>query len=233
MNIHWFQHVPFEGLGCIEPWLVENGHAISCTRLWADDSFPQISNQRIFSDIDGLIVMGGPMGVYDDERYAWLADEKAFIKQIIDQGKPVLGICLGAQLIADVLGSKVWKNDPKEIGFYECSASVSLASNAWNFPTEFMSFHWHGDTFGIPDGAVHLASSEACENQAFVYNDNVLALQFHLETTEESLMALYENCSGEIGEGPFFQTLEEMQEKLPNLGTCNALMFDVLKQLFG
>ncbi len=261
MNIHWLQHVPFEGLGCIEPWLTENGHAVSCTRLWADDSFPQVSNQfvgqgslyseslnpphgqehtrsrireacpTIFSDIDGLIIMGGPMGITDDEQHPWLVAEKTFIKEIIDQNKPVLGICLGAQLIADVLGSKVWKNDPKEIGFFPMSGKK--VSSVWKLPDEFLAFHWHGDTFGIPEGAVHIASSEATENQAFVYNDNVLALQFHLETTEESLLALYENGSDEIGEGPFFQSLEKMTENFPMLGNCNALMKDLLGKLFG
>jgi GMP synthase (glutamine-hydrolysing) len=262
MNIHWLQHVPFEGLGCIEPWLAENGHAVSCTRLWADEKVPNTGN------VDGLIVMGGPMGVYDDDQHPWLSAEKAFIKEIIDQNKPVLGICLGAQLIADVLGSNVWKNDQKEIGFFpletktrEAGAIVTatkqsevamvgtsesdfsnlwkskasrhaMASNAWKLPDEFMAFHWHGDTFGIPDGAVHLASSEATDNQAFIYNDNVFALQFHLETTEESLMDLYENGSAEIEEGPTFQCLEEMQENFPTLGTCNALMETLLEKLF-
>jgi len=224
MNIHWLQHVPFEGLGCIEPWLAENGHAVSCTRLWADEKVPNLGN------VDGLIIMGGPMGICDDEQHPWLAAEKTFIKQIIDQSKPVLGICLGAQLIADVLGSKVWKNDPKEIGFFPI---IGTSENNFSKPWKNqMVFHWHGDTFGIPEGAVRLASSEACENQAFVYNDNVLALQFHLETTEESLMALYENGSDEIGEGPFFQPLEKMKENFPMLGNCNALMKPLLEKLF-
>ncbi len=141
MNIHWLQHVPFEGLGCIEPWLAENGHDVTCTRLWAGDVFPNLGK------IDGLIVMGGPMGVYDDAEYPWLAAEKAFIKQTIDQNKPVLGICLGAQLIADVLGStrpegerpracgavtegsgNVWKNDQKEIGFFQSLESNCVAA---------------------------------------------------------------------------------------------------------
>jgi len=245
MNIHWLQHVPFEGLGCIEPWLAENGHAVTCTRLWADEKVPSLGT------VDGLIVMGGPMGVYDEEQYPWLTAEKTFIKQIIDRNKPVLGICLGAQLIADVLGSNVWKNDQKEIGFFpletkmrEAAAIVAATEQSeeaiiGNSESDFSKpwknqtvFHWHGDTFGIPDGAVHLASSEATENQAFLYKDNVLALQFHLETTEESLMSLYENCSDEIGEGPFLQTLEEMEGTFPRLGKCNALMKTLLKQLF-
>ena len=224
MRIHWIQHVAFEGLGCIGPWLEQNGHEVTCSRLWAGEEFPMSGN------IDGLVVMGGPMGVYDEAIYPWLAAEKSFIKQMIDQEKPVLGICLGAQLIAEVLGSKVWKNDHKEIGFFPMVGKPPI------LPTEFTAFHWHGDTFGIPAGAVRLASSEATENQAFLYKDNVLALQFHLETTEASLMQLYENATGELTDAPFIQTLEKATAlRLASgdvLRCCNDLMYKLLKQLF-
>lgn len=249
MTIHWLQHVDFEGLGCIESWLEENGHSVFCTRLWAGDEFPDIGQ------IDGLIVMGGPMGIHDDEQYPWLRAEKAFIKDVIAQNKPVLGICLGAQLIADVLGSNVWKNEHKEIGFFPISGkqlrcgtalrdawasffpnlgnanlkSGTAGSKPWKNQTVF---HWHGDTFDIPEGAVRLASSEATKNQAFLYKDNVLALQFHLETTEESLLLLYDNAKDEIADAPFIQALEKMRPFFPTLGKANELMFALLKQLF-
>ena len=220
MRAHYLQHVPFEGLGCIGPWLAANGHTVTCTRFWAGDALPATET------VDGLIVMGGPMGVYDAALYSWMAAEKAFIKKIIAQNKPVLGICLGAQLIAEVLGAKVWKNNQREIGFFPVTGDGKI------FPPEFTAFHWHGDTFGIPAGAKHLASSAATENQAFIYKDNVLALQFHLETTEASLMSLCENCQGEIADGPFIQTLEKMEASLPMLGKANALMHGLLARLF-
>lgn len=220
MKIHWLQHVPFEGLGCIDPWLAENRHTAACARLWAGDRLPDVGI------VDGLIVMGGPMGVYDEAVYPWLAEEKSFIKQIIAQNKPVLGICLGAQLIAEVLGATVKKNSQREIGFFPVTGDGKI------FPAEFMAFHWHGDTFGIPDDAVHLAASAACKNQAFIYKTNVLALQFHLETTEESLMALYKNCRDEITDGPFIQTMEKMRPFFPMLEKANARMFNLLKRLF-
>jgi GMP synthase-like glutamine amidotransferase len=268
MHIHWIQHVSFEGLGCIEPWLAENGHEVTCTRLWAGEAPPQVSNQlagqaSLYSeslclscnqdhtrsrireagptiktqqfghDIDGLIVMGGPMGVYDEAVYPWLADEKIFIKQIIDQNKPVLGICLGAQLIADVLGAEVRSAGNKEIGFFPIIGNPEHEfSKPWKTGTVF---HWHGDTFGIPDGAVHLASSAATKNQAFLFKDNVLALQFHLETTEESLMSLYENAKDEIVEAPFIQTLEATALRLAKgdpLADANMLMRGLLGRLF-
>jgi GMP synthase-like glutamine amidotransferase len=224
MNIHWIQHVPFEGLGCIAPWLIERGYALTCTRLWADDSFPEIGS------VNGLIVMGGPMGVYDEDQFSWLAAEKAFIREAIDQQKPVLGICLGAQLIAEGLGSGVWKNRQKEIGFFP------LRGDGVIFPAEFSAFHWHGDTFGIPDGAVRLASSAATENQAFIYKNNVLGLQFHLETTQESLQSLYSHCSGEITDAPFIQTLEKAAAVRIADGDlllpANSLMRKCLNHLF-
>lgn len=232
MNVHWIQHVEFEGLGCIGPWLEENGHSVSCTRLWAGESFPlrHGSGQATLGNVDGLIVMGGPMSIYDDDQFPWLAAEKAFIKDVIRQDRPVLGICLGAQLIADVLGSNVWKNRQKEIGFFPIlGTSENEISKPWKNQTVF---HWHGDTFDVPEGAVRLASSEATQNQAFLYKNNVLALQFHLETTEESLLALYENASDEIENAPFIQTLEKMKPFFPSLGTANRLMSEVLDHLF-
>lgn len=266
MNIHWLQHVEFEGLGCIEPWLEENGHDVSCTRLWAGDSLPPLGKEEqaltqsvpMGGKIDGLIVMGGPMGITDDEQYPWLPAEKTFIKEAIDQELPVLGICLGAQLIADVLGSRVWKNEHKEIGFFpiigkqlRCGTALrdawasffpnlgkpnlksgTAGSKHWKNQTVF---HWHGDTFDIPDGAVRLASSEATENQAFLYKENVLALQFHLETTEESLLQLYKNASDEIEDAPFIQPLEANALRLANenvLTPCNDLMRKLLGRLF-
>ncbi|MDH3345907.1 MAG: type 1 glutamine amidotransferase [Kiritimatiellaceae bacterium] len=234
MKIHWLQHVEFEGLGCIEPWLTANGHTVTCTRLWAGEHFSSIGT------VDGLIIMGGPMGISDDEQHPWLAAEKVFIKEVIDQNRPVLGICLGAQLIADSLGAKVWRNKQKEIGFFpihgiDRAGFQADASKNRIFPDELMAFHWHGDTFNIPDGAVRLASSEATKNQAFLYRDNVLALQFHLETTEESLQTLYKNCADEITSGPFIQSLEATALQLANedlLQPCNDLMRQLLGRLF-
>jgi len=171
------------------------------------------------------------MGIHDDEQHPWLRAERTFIKDVIAQNKPVLGICLGAQLIADVLGSNVLKNEHKEIGFFPLSGNFDHEiSNGWKNQTVF---HWHGDTFDIPDGAVHLASSEATGNQAFLYKDNVLAVQFHLETTEESLLLLYDNAKDEIADAPFIQTLEKMRPFFPTLGNANELLNTVLESLFG
>ena len=147
------------------------------------------------------------MGVYDELRYPWLTVEKDVIERTIRSGKLVLGICLGAQLIADVLGARVYAAPHKEIGWFpvERTEAASTTKIGDALPQTIEAFHWHGDTFDLPFGAVHLASSLACENQAFVYQNRVLALQYHLETTRTSAEALIENCAHELVDGPYVQ----------------------------
>jgi len=225
MNIHWIQHVPFEGLASIEPMLLEQGHAIQCTRLYKDEKFPAVS------EIDWLIVMGGPMGIYDDEQYAWLAREKRFIEQVIQAKKKVLGICLGAQLIADVLGAKVYKNVYREIGWFAIDRTTESTPLDTVLPDHVEAFHWHGDTFDIPDGAVRLAASEACANQGFIYTDRVIGFQFHLETTLQSATALIEHCGNELDGSKYVQTSEQILAYPDRFVKINHLMVDILTYL--
>ena len=222
MRLRWLQHVPFEGLGCIKEWAEAQDAEISCTRLYAGDPLP---DTEIF---DWLVVMGGPMGIYDHDEHPWLVAEKDFIRQSIRAGKTVLGICLGAQLIADVLGARVYPGPQKEIGWFP----IQRAEGAPDLLPEALTvFHWHGDTFDTPDGAIHLAASESCQNQGFVYNGRVVALQFHMETTVESMEALIENCADELVDAPFIQTAEQMQTGSGNIGNINAAMKYLLDQL--
>lgn len=185
MNIHYLQHVPFEGLGYIETWLIENNHEISLTRFYEPDySLPSAS------EIDALIVMGGPMGVYDTEKHHWLEEEKALIKACLQAGKKVLGICLGAQLIADCLGAHINTAPHKEIGWFPVIPTEDSKEQSWLyelFQQNPVVFHWHGDRFEIPAGCLNLLSSEANTNQAFSYDENVIGLQFHLEVTAETI----------------------------------------------
>lgn len=206
MKLHWIQHVPFEGLGYIEKIAAMKGCDISVSRLYEKEySFPEPEN------IDILVVMGGPMGVYDTDIYPWLKPEKEFIKKAVDSGAKILGICLGAQLIADVLGAAVTKNHEKEIGWFRLSPVKGYTGKlAGIFDDCPEVFHWHGDTFGIPEGAEHVCSSDACENQAFEYKGKVFGLQFHLETTPDSAKDLIENCRDEIVEGRKFIQTESM-----------------------
>ena len=222
MKLHWLQHVPFEGLGTIEEWASAQGAELSRTRLFAGEQLPEIRT------VDWLIVMGGPMGIHDHGEYPWLVEEKEFIKAAIDAGKTVLGICLGAQLITDVLGAKVYAGPQKEIGWFPIRRSAEAPEL---LPEELTVFHWHGDTFEIPAGATRLASSEACANQGFIYNDRVVGLQFHLETTPASMEALVENCGIELIDAPGIQPADQMRGGLSNLKGIHAAMRHVLDTL--
>ena len=154
---------------------------------------------------ESLIISPGP-GTPDD---AGISLE--LIRHFADK-IPVLGICLGAQLIADVLGARVYANEHKEIGWFpvERADSAGTTEVGRAFPESLEAFHWHGDTFDLPDGAVHLARSAICENQAFLHKGRVLALQFHLETTRETAEMLIENCRDELDGGPHVQSAEFM-----------------------
>ncbi|MEM7393702.1 MAG: gamma-glutamyl-gamma-aminobutyrate hydrolase family protein [Verrucomicrobiota bacterium] len=225
MHIHHLQHVPFEGLGSMEPVLRARGDELSATHLYAGQSLPNLDH------LDGLIVMGGPMGVHDKDAFPWLGDEKRFILGAIEAGKPVLGICLGAQLMADALGARVYRGAHREIGWFDISCpDESVLPGV--FPEELEVFHWHGDTFDVPAGAKHLASSEACVNQGFVFDDRVVGLQFHLETTPDSATALIEHCSDELDDSRYVQTAEEMLSEPERFGTINRVMADLIEAMF-
>ncbi|MBE0555639.1 MAG: amidotransferase, partial [Proteobacteria bacterium] len=193
-----FQHVPFEGLGSIGPWLEERRAVVTVTRFFADAVLPEAG------DVDLLIVMGGPMSVNDEGLHPWLVAEKRFIAQAIRRGKAVLGVCLGAQLIAAALGARVYSNPEKEIGWfpvYSLPSPETFPAEAvppFRFPEESLVFHWHGETFDLPTGAVHLARSGACLNQAFQYGRKVAGLQFHLEMTPQAVRELVGEGSDEL-----------------------------------
>ncbi len=227
MKIHHLQHVPFEGLGSMEAVLKEKGHQLSSTHLYAKQTLPSVN------DIDWLIVMGGPMGIYEEDVYPWLSEEKKFIRNAIDSGKIVLGICLGAQLIADVLGARVYKNTDREIGWFDISRSEEADSTILSkaIPERVEVFHWHGDTFDIPKGAIPVAESEACKNQGFIMDDRVLAFQFHLETTAESAKSLIDNCGDELDGSSYVQSKNEILPDSKRFSNINQVMLSVLEAL--
>ena len=206
MRVHAFQHVRFEGLGAIEPWLEVRNASITWTRFFAD---PRIPAPDAY---DWLIVLGGPMSVNDEALLPWLRDEKRAIAAAIDAGKTVLGICLGAQLIASARGAVVSPNREREIGWLEVERVADPAAHpiARAFPSRAEVFHWHGETFALPTGAVHLARSEACEAQAFALGPLVVGMQFHLETTAESAAALVQHCPEDLRAGRYVQSSDEM-----------------------
>lgn len=210
MNAHYFQHVPFEGLGSIEYWLKQQQASIGVTRFYAGDGLPNSAK------VDLLIVMGGPMSVNDEHEYPWLKLEKQFIRDFIASGKPVLGICLGAQLIANAMGSAVYAGQQKEIGWWPIESAANLPASAFVFPDSATVFHWHGETFDLPAGAVRLASSAICENQAFQLGGNAIGLQFHLETTLASAHNIVDHCSDELVNAPYIQPSQQILGVDPN-----------------
>ena len=227
MNIHCLQHAPFEGLAGIETWAVARGHHITATRLHAGEPLPAPGR------LDWLVVMGGPMNIYEEEKFPWLAAEKSFIKSVIEAGNVALGVCLGAQLIADVLGGPVRKNALKEIGWFPVRKTEAAARSrvCEALPAEFEAFHWHGDTFALPPGAVHVARSAACENQAFIHDERVVGLQFHLETTPASARLLAQHCADELVAGPFIQTAGAMLANEQRFEQINQTMWKLLDRL--
>ncbi len=227
LRIHYLQHVPFEGLGSIAEWVSLREHELTATQFFTNSTFPELT------EIDWLIIMGGPMGVYDEEKYNWLASEKQLIKEAIEAGKTVIGICLGAQLIAEVLSAKVYPNDYKEIGWYPIELNEQALENRLfkGFAEKLTVFHWHGDTFDLPANAMWLASSEACKNQAFLYNEKVLGLQFHFEMTEPALKNIIENGSAELKPSPFIETAEMILNHQNFIEDNKQVLFTLLDRL--
>lgn len=227
MNIQYLQHVPFEGLGSIEDWVRRGEHALGATRLYRDERLPPVEGIEI------LVVMGGPMNIYAEASYPWLTEEKRFIERAIAAGCRVLGICLGAQLVADVLGARVYANADKEIGWFpiETTAAASTSGLFAEFPQQLEVFHWHGDTFDIPAGSVHIACSAGCANQAYVYDERVVGLQFHLETTPASVRQLIANCGDEMVGGRYVQACNEMLEDPHRFDTINRMMHELLDRI--
>ncbi|UHA73474.1 type 1 glutamine amidotransferase [Paenibacillus sp. 481] len=224
MKIHYVQHVPFESIEHIGVWAKEKGHEITGTYVYDNPHFPSMS------EFDMLVILGGPMGVYDVDVYPWLAPEKHFIAEAIREGKLVLGICLGAQLIAEVIGGKVYRNEHKEIGWFPVKLTEAGEQSFFfkDFPDEFLPLHWHADTFQLPAEAKRIAFSKGCVNQAFVYEDHVVGLQFHLESSASSIKKLIEHCADEMEEGIYVQTSHEMCNQRGLLALSNAILFALL-----
>lgn len=229
IRLHFLQHVWFEDLTHIEVWAERRSSTITGTKLFSGEQLPSID------DFDWLVIMGGPMGVHDEEQYGWLVDEKRFIEKAITAGKKIVGVCLGAQLIAAASGAKVYKNEYKEIGWFDvCKTPGAGKSRLFaDLPESFRPLHWHGDTFDLPTGARKLAQNSACSNQAFELSEKVIGLQFHLESTSDSISRLIENCGEELTEGQFIQNAGQITAQNNNVKQINQLMDILLDNLAG
>lgn len=225
MNIHFLQHVPFENLGILENWVNAPGNKVTSTRLYEETKLP-------FVDLfDVLIILGGPMSVHDEDRYRWLIAEKQLVKKAIEKGKKVIGICLGAQLIAEAMGAHVSLNTSAEIGWFP----IELSSEALNhscfqgFSNPLNAFHWHGEFFSIPEKALAIGKSEACANQGFIWGTQVLALQFHLEITTQGIQGLIHNCPEDLNDGTYVQNSSQLL-KIDLLEEAHANMIKLISR---
>jgi GMP synthase-like glutamine amidotransferase len=214
-------HVPYEGPGWIEDWLHSRTIHLEFWRMYEKIAFPSMDS------VDLLVVMGGPMNVYDHDRYPFLEHERDFIKHCILKRKKVLGICLGAQMIANALEEKVYPCAEREIGWFPVAGDRRI------LPGSFIPFHWHGDTFDLPKGSMHLASSLACKNQAFRLGNHVLALQFHLEVNEGIIGGLLESAGEDLKEEKWIQTKDEIRHGLTYQDRNREILFSILSDFTG
>ncbi|EDM35469.1 putative amino transferase [Pedobacter sp. BAL39] len=225
MKIHCFQHVEFEGPADIAFWAATRGHTLTYTRFYQHEKLPELA------EVDFLLVMGGPMGVYDEHYYPWLSEEKNFIRKAMGSGIHVLGICLGAQLIAHCAGAEVRAAPHKEIGWFPVYATRESAEVPWFerwFADGLMCFHWHGDRFELPIGAVDLARTAANDHQAFLLNKRILGLQFHAEVTADALEGFVANGAHELVSSAFIQDATSICSPEQPVQELNVAMHQLL-----
>ncbi len=201
MNISLLQHADFEGPGLISTWAATCNHRVTVHHLYRGDPLPAPG------DFDLLVVMGGEMNIYQYRDWPWLQAESAFIKSALADAKKVVGICLGAQLIADALGARVVQNAQIELGWLPVTWTDEARAAFPDLPASSTVLHWHGDTFALPPGATRLAASEGCPEQGFLIKDKCLGLQFHMEV-DPSLVKQFVSSQVEWPEGPYVQTPE-------------------------
>ena len=206
MRLHVLQHAPFEGPGLIARWADEHGHPVAVTRLDLGQPLPSLDA------FDLLVVMGGPMSVDEEELYPWLAGEKRLVAAAVAAGRKVLGICLGAQLLASALGGRVHRHRHREIGWFPVRRAPGADSHplAAALPDGLIAFHWHGDTFELPVGTQHLFESSATSHQGFALGAGVVGLQFHPEVDRAAVEAFIRHGADELVAAPFVQNEAQM-----------------------
>ncbi len=228
MRIHIIQHVAFEGPGAIGEWARERRHAVAVTEQFGQAQLPALE------DFDFLVVMGGPMSANDDAKFPWLAGEKRLIADALSGQKAVLGVCLGAQLLAQSAGARVYRNREKEIGWFPVRLTPEAAGSRLvsGLPVEMTVLHWHGETFDLPQGGIRLAESDFCINQAFEIDGRALGLQFHLEVQPEGVEELIGNSAGDLATpGPAVQTAGQIRALAHLAQTLRPGLYTILDRL--
>lgn len=229
LSVHVFMHVPFEGTGALGEWIDNKGFSVNYTKFYEDYTLPNLN------DFELLIIMGGPMSVYEEALHPWLKDEKAFIRKAIDAGKKIIGICLGSQLLAEVFGARVYPNQVKEIGWLPIKKTEDAKKHPFleSFDDEITVFHWHGDTYDLPPSTTHLFYSDNCKHQAFIYDNRVIGLQFHFEVNEKSMDDMIVNGREEIIPCATIQSEEYIRANTDPIPRNNKIIFSLLEQLIG
>ncbi|WP_027091317.1 type 1 glutamine amidotransferase [Cohnella thermotolerans] len=222
MRILMLKHFSFDDESAIAGWAERKGHPYTLIEPPEQGTLPDLDS------FDLLIILGGPMSVYEESRYPWLVREKRFIRSAAGAGKAVLGICLGGQLLAETLGGSVYRNVHKEIGFHPIGRTAIKHPLFEGMPERFHSYQWHGDAFELPPGAERLAYSDACPNQAFAYGPNILGLQFHLETTPACIEEMLHRWSDELKEAPYIQDAGRIREQLARTRDSHAMLHGIL-----
>jgi GMP synthase-like glutamine amidotransferase len=226
MKLHVLQHAAYEGPGEIATWAQERGHTVSISHLYRGDAVP------VPSEYDALIIMGGEMNIYQYRDWPWLQDETAAIQASMQAGKPAVGICLGAQLLADCLGSRVVQNPVYEIGWFPVNWTAEAHQFFPQLPSVGPVLHWHGDRFGLPAGATRIALSLGCPEQGFLIHGKVLALQFHMEV-DPGLVKLYVNSQEKWPVGKYIQTPAQIMAEAPKHCEVNrGLLHGLLDKFF-
>ncbi|MDO8446606.1 MAG: type 1 glutamine amidotransferase [Deltaproteobacteria bacterium] len=227
-----FKHVPFEGPGTFREELEKRGLLYREVNLYEEAAPANLDGCK------GLIIMGGPMNVYEEKEYPFLKDEDRLIKEALSKGLPMIGVCLGAQLMAKTAGAKVTKGDKKEIGWYPLHLTEEASEDQVfrTIPQEIEVFQWHGDTFDIPDRAVRLASSDLFPNQAFRIGDNAYAFQFHIEVTSDIIKSWIDINEEELAGLKNYidsqKVLSETKNKIDNLGRLAKNVYEQLFKIF-
>ncbi len=223
MNFCCLQHTDNPGITYLPQWAEHQGHAWECILVPSANELPRLS------EVDCLVVLGGPMSAWEEDRHPWLRKEKRLIERFVQAGKPVLGICLGAQLLADVLGARTYKGAHKEIGWFTAELTREIRQT-WlgeALPVRFETFLWHADSYELPDGAARIARSDAFENQGFIWKQT-LGLQFHLEVIPEWVNMLANRDAKELVAAPYVQTADVILGKPASLYRHNNALMNAL-----
>ncbi len=223
-TLHVLQHVAFEGPGKIADWAHGRGVELRPVMRFDGEPLPRINSD------DGIVSLGGPMSVHDQADHAWIRPEIDWLRDQAGMQRPILGICLGAQLLAFALGAEVTRCASREIGWFPVTPDPTAACGAWLDPAVPV-FHWHGEQFDLPPGSRRIASTPACLNQGFV-RERLLGIQFHLETTPDIAAALTRACADEIDGGPFVQQPGEILANGSAYAGIHGQLIALLDDLF-